>query len=131
MWGSVSGAGQFVATPMLSVGDSPRGHYGPGDSVGFEVTLVAGLGAGSADGSWPEQAGVDSGYQVRLQDDDDLRVAASGAVAIPVNATAHPVKPDPERFPPGRRPDHLRPAAPVRKDGCDEGHARTVGGLKS
>ncbi|MET9653387.1 isocitrate lyase/phosphoenolpyruvate mutase family protein [Streptomyces sp. NPDC006460] len=45
-----------------------------------------------------EQAGADSVYPVSIQDDDDLLVAVTGAVAIPVNSTAHPVKHDLERF---------------------------------
>ncbi|MFE4856875.1 isocitrate lyase/phosphoenolpyruvate mutase family protein [Streptomyces sp. NPDC056670] len=45
-----------------------------------------------------EQAGADSVYPVRIQDDDDLLAAVIGAVAIPVNSTAHPVKHDLERF---------------------------------
>lgn len=45
-----------------------------------------------------EQAGADSVYPVRIQDDDELLTAVVGAVAIPVNSTAHPVKHDLERF---------------------------------
>ncbi|MFF3215381.1 isocitrate lyase/phosphoenolpyruvate mutase family protein [Streptomyces sp. NPDC002886] len=45
-----------------------------------------------------EQAGADSVYPVRIQDDDDLLVAVTGAVTVPVNSTAHPVKHDLERF---------------------------------
>ncbi|WP_221357993.1 isocitrate lyase/PEP mutase family protein [Streptomyces beigongshangae] len=45
-----------------------------------------------------EQAGADSVYPVSIQDDDDLLVAVTGAVAVPVNSTAHPVKHDLERF---------------------------------
>ncbi|MBM7439341.1 isocitrate lyase/phosphoenolpyruvate mutase family protein [Streptomyces sp. HB132] len=45
-----------------------------------------------------EQAGADSVYPVRIQDDDDLLEAVIGAVAVPVNSTAHPVKHDLERF---------------------------------
>ncbi|MEV5015491.1 isocitrate lyase/phosphoenolpyruvate mutase family protein [Streptomyces sp. NPDC053780] len=45
-----------------------------------------------------EQAGADSVYPVRIQDDDDLLAAVVGAVSIPVNSTAHPVKHDLERF---------------------------------
>ncbi|MFD5800522.1 isocitrate lyase/PEP mutase family protein [Streptomyces sp. NPDC127020] len=45
-----------------------------------------------------EQAGADSVYPVRIQDDDDLLAAVIGAVSIPVNSTAHPVKHDLERF---------------------------------
>ncbi|MEV0578077.1 isocitrate lyase/phosphoenolpyruvate mutase family protein [Streptomyces sp. NPDC050392] len=45
-----------------------------------------------------EQAGADSVYPVRIQDDDDLLTAVTGAVTIPVNSTAHPVKHDLERF---------------------------------
>ncbi|MER6393786.1 isocitrate lyase/phosphoenolpyruvate mutase family protein [Streptomyces sp. NPDC001523] len=44
-----------------------------------------------------EQAGADSVYPVAIQD-DDLLAAVTGAVAIPVNSTAHPVKHDLERF---------------------------------
>ncbi|MGW2841090.1 isocitrate lyase/PEP mutase family protein [Streptomyces sp. NPDC001493] len=45
-----------------------------------------------------EQAGADSVYPVRIQDDDDLLAAVTSAVAVPVNSTAHPVKHDLERF---------------------------------
>ncbi|MFF3697955.1 isocitrate lyase/phosphoenolpyruvate mutase family protein [Streptomyces sp. NPDC002221] len=45
-----------------------------------------------------EQAGADSLYPVRIQDDDDLLKAVIGAVGVPVNSTAHPVKHDLERF---------------------------------
>ncbi|WP_435972326.1 isocitrate lyase/PEP mutase family protein [Streptomyces sp. Qhu_M48] len=45
-----------------------------------------------------ERAGADSLYPVGIQDDDDLLAAVTGAVAVPVNATAHPVKHDLERF---------------------------------
>lgn len=45
-----------------------------------------------------ERAGADSVYPVSIQDDDDLLTAVIGAVAIPVNTTAHPVRHDLERF---------------------------------
>ncbi|WP_103534111.1 isocitrate lyase/phosphoenolpyruvate mutase family protein [Streptomyces sp. SM11] len=45
-----------------------------------------------------EQAGADSVYPVRIQDNDDLLAAVTGSVAVPVNSTAHPVKHDLERF---------------------------------
>ncbi|MFF3640875.1 isocitrate lyase/phosphoenolpyruvate mutase family protein [Streptomyces sp. NPDC002564] len=45
-----------------------------------------------------ERAGADSVYPVGIQDDDDLLTAVTGAVAVPVNSTAHPVKHDLERF---------------------------------
>ncbi|MDI2125016.1 isocitrate lyase/PEP mutase family protein [Yinghuangia seranimata] len=45
-----------------------------------------------------EQAGADSVYPVRIQDDDELLAAVVGAVTVPVNSTAHPVKHDLERF---------------------------------
>ncbi|MGW2211648.1 isocitrate lyase/PEP mutase family protein [Streptomyces sp. NPDC001781] len=45
-----------------------------------------------------EQAGADSVYPVGIQDDDDLLVSVTGAVSIPVNSTAHPVKHDLDRF---------------------------------
>ncbi|MFG2416204.1 isocitrate lyase/PEP mutase family protein [Streptomyces goshikiensis] len=45
-----------------------------------------------------EGAGADSLYPVGIQDNDDLLTAVIGAVAIPVNSTAHPVKHDLERF---------------------------------
>ncbi|MFF3430611.1 isocitrate lyase/phosphoenolpyruvate mutase family protein [Streptomyces sp. NPDC002602] len=45
-----------------------------------------------------ERAGADSVYPVGIQDNDDLLAAVTGAVAIPVNSTAHPVKHDLERF---------------------------------
>ncbi|GAB2817633.1 isocitrate lyase/phosphoenolpyruvate mutase family protein [Streptomyces chlorus] len=45
-----------------------------------------------------EQAGADSVYPVRIQDNDELLAAMIGSVAIPVNTTAHPVKHNLERF---------------------------------
>ncbi|MCX4775584.1 isocitrate lyase/PEP mutase family protein [Streptomyces sp. NBC_01264] len=45
-----------------------------------------------------EHAGADSVYPVRIQDDDELLEAVTGAIAVPVNSTAHPVKHDIERF---------------------------------
>ncbi|MFF9337700.1 isocitrate lyase/phosphoenolpyruvate mutase family protein, partial [Streptomyces albogriseolus] len=45
-----------------------------------------------------EQAGADSVYPVGIQDDDALLSAVTGAVGVPVNSTAHPVKHDLERF---------------------------------
>ncbi|TKS98716.1 isocitrate lyase/PEP mutase family protein [Streptomyces lasalocidi] len=45
-----------------------------------------------------EQAGADSVYPVGIQDDDELLTAVTGAVGVPVNSTAHPVKHDLERF---------------------------------
>ncbi|MGW0917239.1 isocitrate lyase/PEP mutase family protein [Streptomyces sp. NPDC002784] len=45
-----------------------------------------------------EQAGADSVYPVAIQDDDELLAAVTGAVGVPVNSTAHPVKHDLERF---------------------------------
>ncbi|MFD5933464.1 isocitrate lyase/phosphoenolpyruvate mutase family protein [Streptomyces sp. NPDC060333] len=45
-----------------------------------------------------ERAGADSVYPVAIQDNDDLLAAVIGAVGIPVNSTAHPVKHDLERF---------------------------------
>ncbi|MFF1277886.1 isocitrate lyase/phosphoenolpyruvate mutase family protein [Streptomyces marokkonensis] len=45
-----------------------------------------------------EEAGADSLYPVGIQDDDDLLAAVTGAVAVPVNSTAHPVRHDLERF---------------------------------
>ena len=44
------------------------------------------------------EAGADSVYPVRVQDDDDLITAIVDAVAVPVNSTAHPVKHDLARF---------------------------------
>lgn len=44
------------------------------------------------------EAGADSVYPVRIQDDDDLITAVVNAVAVPVNCTAHPVKHDLDRF---------------------------------
>ena len=43
-------------------------------------------------------AGADSVYPVRIQDDDGLIRAVVEAVDVPVNTTAHPVKHDLERF---------------------------------
>ncbi len=45
-----------------------------------------------------EEAGADSVYPVRIQDNDELLTAVTGAVGVPVNSTAHPVKHDLERF---------------------------------
>jgi 2-methylisocitrate lyase-like PEP mutase family enzyme len=45
-----------------------------------------------------EQAGADSVYPVAIQDNDELLAAVIGAVGVPVNSTAHPVKHDLERF---------------------------------
>src|SRR5690606_23015955 len=45
-----------------------------------------------------EKAGADSVYPVGIQDDDDLLAAVTGAVTVPVNSTAHPVRHDLERF---------------------------------
>ncbi|KOG10390.1 MULTISPECIES: isocitrate lyase/PEP mutase family protein [Streptomyces] len=45
-----------------------------------------------------EQAGADSVYPVSIQDNDALLATVIGAVAIPVNTTAHPVKHDLEHF---------------------------------
>lgn len=45
-----------------------------------------------------EQAGADSVYPVGIQDNDDLLATVTGALAVPVNSTAHPVKHDLERF---------------------------------
>ncbi|MFC9795500.1 isocitrate lyase/phosphoenolpyruvate mutase family protein [Streptomyces sp. NPDC127584] len=45
-----------------------------------------------------QQAGADSVYPVGIQDDDSLLAAVVEAVTVPVNATAHPVKHDVERF---------------------------------
>ncbi|MGW4223521.1 isocitrate lyase/PEP mutase family protein [Streptomyces bauhiniae] len=45
-----------------------------------------------------EQAGANSVYPVRIQDDDDLLTAVTSAVSVPVNSTAHPVKHDLDRF---------------------------------
>ncbi|MFJ8041100.1 isocitrate lyase/phosphoenolpyruvate mutase family protein [Kitasatospora sp. NPDC096147] len=45
-----------------------------------------------------EQAGADSVYPVRIQDDDELLAAVTGALTVPVNSTAHPVKHDLDRF---------------------------------
>lgn len=44
------------------------------------------------------EAGADSVYPVRIQDDDELISAVVQAVSVPVNCTAHPVKHDLERF---------------------------------
>ncbi|GAA3487476.1 MULTISPECIES: isocitrate lyase/PEP mutase family protein [Streptomyces] len=45
-----------------------------------------------------QEAGADSVYPVGIQDSDDLLTAVTGAVGVPVNTTAHPVKHDLERF---------------------------------
>lgn len=45
-----------------------------------------------------EQAGADSVYPVKIQDNDELLAAVTAAVSVPVNSTAHPVKHDLERF---------------------------------
>lgn len=44
------------------------------------------------------KAGANSVYPVRIQDDDELIVAIVGAVSVPVNCTAHPVRHDLARF---------------------------------
>ncbi len=44
------------------------------------------------------QAGANSVYPVRIQDDDELITAVVKAVSVPVNSTAHPVKHDLARF---------------------------------
>lgn len=44
------------------------------------------------------EAGADSVYPVGIQDDDDLLTAVTGAVTVPVNSTAHPVRHDLDRF---------------------------------
>jgi 2-methylisocitrate lyase-like PEP mutase family enzyme len=44
------------------------------------------------------QAGANSVYPVRIQDDDDLITAIVSAVPVPVNCTAHPVRHTLERF---------------------------------
>jgi 2-methylisocitrate lyase-like PEP mutase family enzyme len=44
------------------------------------------------------QAGANSVYPVRIQDDDDLITAIVGAVPVPVNCTAHPVRHRLDRF---------------------------------
>ncbi|MFL3870624.1 isocitrate lyase/phosphoenolpyruvate mutase family protein [Streptomyces griseobrunneus] len=45
-----------------------------------------------------EQAGADSVYPVKIQDNDELLTAVTAAVSVPVNSTAHPVNHDLERF---------------------------------
>jgi 2-methylisocitrate lyase-like PEP mutase family enzyme len=45
-----------------------------------------------------EEAGADSVYPVGIQDDDDLLTAVTGAVTVPVNSTAHPVRHGLDRF---------------------------------
>ncbi len=44
------------------------------------------------------EAGADSVYPVRIQDDDELITAVVRAVPAPVNCTAHPVRHDLARF---------------------------------
>ncbi|GAB2461150.1 isocitrate lyase/PEP mutase family protein [Jatrophihabitans fulvus] len=44
------------------------------------------------------EAGANSVYPVRIQDDDDLIAAVVQGVSVPVNCTAHPVKHDLARF---------------------------------
>ncbi|MFJ9662292.1 isocitrate lyase/phosphoenolpyruvate mutase family protein [Streptomyces griseoflavus] len=44
------------------------------------------------------EAGADSVYPVGIQDDDGLLTAVTGAVSVPVNSTAHPVRHDLDRF---------------------------------
>ncbi len=43
-------------------------------------------------------AGANSVYPVRIQDNDELITAVVGAVSVPVNCTAHPVRHDLARF---------------------------------
>ncbi|MFG2266605.1 isocitrate lyase/PEP mutase family protein [Streptomyces sp. NPDC048720] len=45
-----------------------------------------------------ERAGADSVYPVGIQDNDELLAAVTGAVAVPVNSTAHPGTHDLDRF---------------------------------
>jgi len=44
------------------------------------------------------EAGANSVYPVRIQDDDELIAAVVAAVSVPVNCTAHPVRHDLARF---------------------------------
>ena len=44
------------------------------------------------------EAGADSVYPVRIQDDDELLEAVVAAMSVPVNSTAHPVKHTLDRF---------------------------------
>ncbi len=44
------------------------------------------------------QAGANSVYPVKIQDNDELLTAVVKAVPVPVNSTAHPVRHDLERF---------------------------------
>ncbi len=44
------------------------------------------------------EAGANSVYPVRIQDDDELITAMVAAVPAPVNCTAHPIKHDLARF---------------------------------
>jgi 2-methylisocitrate lyase-like PEP mutase family enzyme len=44
------------------------------------------------------EAGANSVYPVKIQDDDDLITAVVSQVAVPVNCTAHPVRHDLARF---------------------------------
>jgi 2-methylisocitrate lyase-like PEP mutase family enzyme len=44
------------------------------------------------------EAGADSVYPVRIQDDDALITEVVGAVPVPVNCTAHPTRHDLGRF---------------------------------
>lgn len=44
------------------------------------------------------QAGANSVYPVKIQDNDELLTAVVKAVPVPVNSTAHPAKHDLERF---------------------------------
>lgn len=44
------------------------------------------------------EAGADSVYPVKIQDDDDLIASVVSEISVPVNITAHPVKHDLGRF---------------------------------
>ncbi|GLY32987.1 phosphonomutase [Kineosporia sp. NBRC 101731] len=44
------------------------------------------------------EAGADSVYPVKIQDNDELLTAVVQAISVPVNSTAHPVKHDLARF---------------------------------
>lgn len=44
------------------------------------------------------EAGANSVYPVRIQNDDELIAAVVAAVSVPVNCTAHPVRHDLARF---------------------------------
>ncbi|RDL07259.1 phosphoenolpyruvate phosphomutase-like protein [Streptomyces sp. HB202] len=77
-----------------------------------------------------EQAGADSVYPVKIQDNDELLAAVTAGRRRSGEHHGASREARPRALPsPRRRPHHLRSAAAVRADGRDEGHAEAVGAL--